>query len=116
MPDHRHYSPAVAELDALLCDPALRGRWPEGFTVDDVLAELMMLGRVAIDVRDDVAYAGDALPVACRLELRDAGAIFGEGRTLTAAALRCLIEAEAELAVQVARGLDAFDDLLGDAT
>lgn len=112
MPDHRHYSPAAAELDALLCDPALRGRWPEGFTVDDVLVELMLLGRVAIDVRD---VLGDALPFACRLELHDAGAIFGEGRTLTAAALRCLIEAEADLATEVARGLDALGDLLGDA-
>jgi hypothetical protein len=116
MPDHRHYSPAAAELDAILCDPALRGRWPEGFTVDDVLAELMMLGRVAIDVRDDVAYSLDALPFACRLELHDAGAIFGEGRTLTAAALRCLIEAEADLATEVARGLDALGDLLGDVS
>ena len=116
MADHRHYSPAVAELDALLCDPALRGRWPEGFTVDDVLAELMLLGHIAIDVRDDVAYSLDALPFACRLELHDAGAIFGEGRTLTAAALRCLIEAEADLATEVARGLDALGDLLGDAS
>jgi hypothetical protein len=115
MHEHRHYSPAVAELDALLCDPALRGRWPEGFTVDDVLAELMMLGRVALDVRDDPAYSGDALPFACRLELTDAGAIFGEGRTITAAALRCLIEAEADVASTVARGLDALGDLLGDA-
>src|ERR687895_532513 len=81
MHEHRHYSPALAELDALLCDPALRGRWPEGFTVDDVLAELMTLGRVAIDVRDDLSYSGDALPFACRLELHDAGATFGEGRT-----------------------------------
>jgi hypothetical protein len=114
MPEHRPYSPAAAELDALLCDPALRGRWPEGFTVDDVLAELMMLGRVAIDVRDESAYSGDALPFACRLELHERSAIFGEGRTLTAATLRCLIEAEADLAVQVARGLAALGDLLGD--
>jgi hypothetical protein len=114
MPDHRHYTPAAAELDAILCDPALRGRWPEGFTVDDVLAELMLLGHVAIDVRDDVTYAGDTLPFACRLELSDAGAIFGEGRTITAAALRCLIEAESDIAGEVARGLDAIGDLLGD--
>ena len=112
MPDHRHYSAAAAELDALLCDPALRGRWPEGFTVDDVLAELLLLGRVVLDVRDDLAYSGDALPFACRLELHDAGAIFGEGRTLTAASLRCLIEAECDLTQQVARALDALGDLL----
>ena len=114
MHEHRPYSPAVAELDALLCDPALRGRWPEGFTVDDVLAELMALGRVALDVRDAPAFSGDALPFACRLELHDETAIFGEGRTLTAAALRCLIEAEAALAHEVARGLDALGELLGD--
>jgi hypothetical protein len=42
MPDHRHYSPAAAELDALLCDPALRGRWPEGFT--EVARGLAALG------------------------------------------------------------------------
>jgi len=112
MPDHRDQSPAEAELDVLLRDPGLRGRWPEGFTVDDVLLELLRLGRVAIDVRD---MLGDALPFACRLELRDAGAVFGEGRTLTAAALRCLIEAEDDLATEVARGLDAFGDLLADA-
>jgi len=112
MPDHRHYSPAQAELDAILCDPALRGRWPEGFTVDDVLAELMLLGHVAIDVRDDLTFAGDVLPFACRLELSDASAIFGEGRTITAAALRCLIEAESDLESEVARGLDALGDLL----
>jgi hypothetical protein len=116
MPEHRHYSPAMAELDSILVHPALRGRWPEGFTVDDVLAELMTLGRVGIDVRADLSYSGDALPFACRLELHDAGAIFGEGRTLTAAALRCLIEAEADLAHEVARGLDALGDLLGDGT
>jgi len=112
MPDHRHRSPAEAELDVLLRDPVLRGRWPEGFTVDDVLIELLLLGRVAIDIRD---VLGEALPFACRLELRDAGAVFGEGRTLTAAALRCLIEAEDDLATEVARGLDALGDLLADA-
>jgi hypothetical protein len=81
-----------------------------------VLAELMMLGRVALEVRDDLTYSGDALPFACRLELHDAGAIFGEGRTLTAAALRCLIEAESDLAHEIARGLDALGDLLGDVS
>ena len=75
------------------------------------LLELLLLGRVAIDVRD---VLGDALPFACRLELKDAGAVFGEGRTLTAAALRCLIEAEDDLATEVARGLDALGDMLAD--
>ena len=40
--------------------------------------------------------------------------MFGEGRSLAAAALRCLIEAEADLAAEVARGLDALGDLLDD--
>ncbi len=111
MADHRHSSPAAAELDAVLSDPVLRGRWPEGFTVDDVLAELMLLGRVGVDVR----VAGDGPPFACRLELHDESAIFGVGQTLTAASLRCLIEAEHDLEHEVARGLDALLDLLGDA-
>jgi hypothetical protein len=42
------------------------------------------------------------------------GAIFGDGHTLTAAALRCLIEAEADLAEEVERGLGALRDLLGE--
>jgi hypothetical protein len=115
MPERREYSPAAAEMEGLLGHPALRGRWPDGFAVDDVLTELMLLGRVAIDVRDDRSYSGDALPFACRLELRDASATFGEGRTLIAATLRCLIEAEADLAAEVARGIGALGDLLGEA-
>jgi hypothetical protein len=43
------------------------------------------------------------------------GASFGAGRSLTAAALRCLLEAEAELDAEVARGIDAFGELLEDA-
>ena len=31
---------------------------------------------------------------------------------MAAAALRCLIEAEADLAIQVARGFEALDELL----
>jgi hypothetical protein len=48
------------------------------------------------------------------VERNDSGAAFGEGRTLTAAALRCLIEAEADVAAEVARGLEALGDLLGE--
>jgi hypothetical protein len=111
-------SPAAAELDALLGHPALTGRWPGGFTGDDVLAELMTLGRISIDVREDLPCGPEDVPpsFACRLELRDdgVGAIFGEGHSLTAAALRCLIEAEADLAAEVERGLGALRDLLGD--
>ena len=106
-------TPAAAELDELLGHHALRGRWPEGFTGDDVLDELVALGRLAVDVRDD----DDARRFTCRVELRDdaVGASFGAGRSLTAAALRCLIEADAELAAEVERGLDALGDLLEGA-
>ena len=105
---------AAAELDELLGHPALRGRWPEGFTSDDVLDQLTQIGRLTIDVRDD----DTAARFTCRLELRgeeSLGASFGAGRSLTAAALRCLMEAEAELDSEVARGLDALGELLEDA-
>ena len=109
-------SPAAAELHVLLGHPTLAGRWPLGFTSDDVLDALRGLGRIRIDVRDELPDTLAAPAFACTLELRDesAGAIFGEGRSLTAAALRCLIEAEAELAAEVERGLGALRDLLGD--
>ena len=109
---------AGAELEMLLGHPALAGRWPDGFTGDDVLADLMALGRISIKVRDDVPYAGDDIPprFACRLELREdaPGAISGNGHSLTAAGLRCLIEAESDLAAEVERGLGALGELLGD--
>ena len=107
-------TPAAAELDELLGHPSFKGRWPEGFTSDDVLDALDAIGRLCIDVRDDEA----ASRFTCRVELRGdeaVGASFGAGRTLTAAALRCLLEAEAELDAEVARGLDAFGELLEDA-
>ena len=80
-------TPAAAELDELLGHPALRGRWPRGFTSDDVLDELAV--RPAHDrVRDD----DTAARFTCRVSsARAAGASFGAGRSLTAAALRCLI-------------------------
>ena len=106
-------TPAAVELDALLGHPALRGRWPEGFTSDDVLDELIAIGRLAVDVRDEDAAAR----FTCRLELRHGGvgASFGAGRSLTAAAIRCLLEAEAELAAEVERGLGALGELLEGA-
>ena len=106
-------TPAGVELDALLGHPALRGRWREGFTSDDVLDELIAIGRLAIDVRDD----DESARFTCRLELRPdgVGASFGTGRSLTAAALRCLLEADAELTAEVERGLDALGELLEDA-
>jgi hypothetical protein len=106
-------SPAAVELDVLLGDPALAGRWPGGFTGDDVLDELTSLGVIGLDVRD----GRDGARFVCRLALRDggAGAISGAGRSLTAAALRCLIDAEAELAAEVARGLRSLGRLLEGA-
>ena len=106
-------TPAAVELDVLLGHPALRGRWPDGFTSDDVLDELIAIGRLAIDVRDD----DESARFTCRLELRPdgVGASFGTGRSLTAAALRCLLETESELSAEVERGLDALGDLLEGA-
>ena len=109
-------SPAAAELDVLLDHPSLRGRWPGGFTADDLLEALMALGRITLHVRDDVRAPADAPSrFACRLELREegVGAVVGAGHTLTAAGLRCLIQAEAELSAEVERGLDALRELLG---
>jgi len=107
-------TPAAVELDELLGHPALRGRWPGGFTSDDVLDALVAIGRLAVDVRDD---DDDSVRFTCRLELRHegVGASFGVGRSLTAAALRCLLEADAELTAEVERGLDALGELLEDA-
>jgi hypothetical protein len=108
---------AAAELDALLRRAAVAGRWPDGFTTDDVLGELMTLGRVRIDVRDAAPLARDgAVRFCCVLELRDepAGSITGEGRTLTAAALRCLLDADAEVRAEMERVLDRFGELLRD--
>jgi hypothetical protein len=109
--------PATAELDVLLRHPVLRERWPDGFTTDDVLAELMELGRVAVAVGDRSPRAGDdPSRFTCRLELRDepVGSVCGQGRTLTAAALRCLLEAEADLRSAVEHALNRLGDLLGE--
>jgi hypothetical protein len=103
---------AAAELDQLLGHRALHGRWPGGFTSDEVLDDLMALGLIAIEVREH----DPERRFACRLELRGerAGEVRGAGRSLTAATLRCLIEAEADLAAEVERGLGELRDLLGD--
>ena len=108
---------AAAELELLLAEPGLRGRWPAGFTTDDVLRELTALGRVRLDVRDAAEPANDdPHRFACRLELRNepAGSVDGAGRTLTAAALRCLLEADAEVRAEMDRVLARFGDLLGE--
>ena len=102
----------ATELHELLGHAALRGRWPGGFTSDDVLDELLALGCLAVEIRDD----DPSVRFTCRIDRRDGGvgAVFGTGRSLTAAALRCLIEAEAELSDEVARGLLGFGRLLDD--
>ncbi len=107
-------SAAAAELDTLLSDPSLRRRWPHGFTSDDVLDELTLLGHVVVAVRE--APPARVPPFTCRLELHEpgAGAVFGGGLSLTAAALRCLVEAEDEFAGEVQRGLADLADLLDD--
>ena len=108
---------AAAELDGLLRDPALAARWPDGFTTDDVMAELLALGRVELAVGDAAPRShDDPGRFACRLELRDepAGAVRGQGRTLTAAALRCLLEAEADLRSALEVAFARFGELLGE--
>jgi hypothetical protein len=107
---------AAAELDDLLAHPALHGRWPDGLTTDDVLAELMALGRIGLDVRDGTPLQDDPRRFTCRVELRDEphGFVEAEGRTLTAAAIRCLIEAEADLRCAIEQALERFSELLGE--
>lgn len=107
---------AAAELESLLADPRLQGRWRGGFTTDDVLAELHRIGRVRLGIRDG-ALDAEGIPspeyaVALVLRGESDGRVLGKGRTLTAAAVRCLLEAEADLADEVLRGLASIDDLL----
>jgi hypothetical protein len=103
---------AAAELDELLAHPGLAGRWPDGFTTDDVLLELTTLGRVRVDV--PAGALGEA-GYGCRLELDDDphGSATGRGRTLTAAALRCLLDAEHDLRAAIDDAIERFGDLLG---
>ena len=108
---------AAAELESLLREPALSGRWPDGFTTDDVMAELLALGRIGVEVSGAAPRSqDDPERFACRLELRDqpAGAVRGKGRTLTAAALRCLLEAEADLRSALELTFARFGQLLGE--
>jgi len=109
-----HAALAAEELRELLADPELTGRWPEGFTTDDVLADLHALGRVGITV-EDVRVAGRlGARYTCRVELREEplGASIGRGLSLTSAALRCLLELEADLSAEVRDVLAGFDELL----
>ena len=52
-------TPAAVELDALLGHPALRGRWTEGFTSDDVLDRVEQFG----DLFEPVLTLEQQLPV-----------------------------------------------------
>lgn len=107
---------ATAELESVLADPRLHGRWTDGFTTDDVLAALHEIGRLRLGVREGEPDAcGRAVTeYAVVVVLRDEsdGRATGRGLSLTAAALRCLLEAEGDLADEVRRGLASLDDLL----
>ena len=107
---------AHTELDALLADPRVRARWPGGLTTDEVLAALYDIGELQLALReraeDGAARVTAEYAVVIALRDTSAGRVTGRGRTLTAAALRCLLEAEADLADEVRRGLAALGDLL----
>jgi len=92
---------AARELDRLLRGPLLLERWPDGLTTDDLLAALGELGTLTLGA------PGEGRPsYRCRLVLHDgSGGCAGSGLTLTAAALRCLLEAEADIAALAAEGL-----------
>ncbi len=92
---------AARELDRLLRGPVLLERWPDGLTTDDVLSALGEFGQLAL-----VAPSEGFERYRCSLVLRDgAGGCSGTGLTLTAAAVRCLLEAEEGIAALAAEGL-----------
>jgi hypothetical protein len=92
---------AARELDRLLRGPVLLARWPDGLTTDDVLRALAELGRVAL-----VAPSEQLERYRCSLVLPDgAGSCSGTGLTLTAAAVRCLLELEEGIAALAADGI-----------
>ena len=96
-----HGHDAARELDRLLRGPVLLARWPDGLTTDDLLGELAELGQLAL-----VAPAEDSARFRCSLVLHDgAGSCSGTGLTLTAAAVRCLLEAEEGIAALAADGI-----------
>ena len=102
---------AARELDRLLRGPMLLQRWPDGLTTDDLLAALGDLGTLALGAPCEVRPR-----YRCRLVLKDgSGECLGRGLTLTAAALRCLLEAEAEIAALAAEGLAELERHLNAA-
>jgi hypothetical protein len=109
---------ANPDLHSLLAEPVVRRRWPAGLTTDDILDELHGLGRLHVRVEEAASAVGRPTPrYTCAIELREGGVglVVGRGRTLTVAALRCLVDVESELDEEVRRGLTAFDDLLDTA-
>lgn len=97
MPGHE----ADRELVRLLRGPVLLQRWPDGLTTDDVLAALSELGSLTL-----AAPADGHEHYRCSLTLHgEAGGCSGAGLTLTAAAVRCLLEAEEGIAALAADGL-----------
>ena len=92
---------ADRELDRLLRGPVLLARWPDGLTTDDVLGALSELGRIAL-----AAPTEGLERYRCSLALHDgAGSCSGSGLTLTAAAVRCLLEADEGIASLAADGI-----------
>ena len=92
---------AGRELERLLKGPVLLARWPGGLTTDDVLGALSELGRITL-----AAPSEELERYRCSLALHDgAGRCSGSGLTLTAAAVRCLLEAEEGIAALAADGI-----------
>jgi len=104
-----HGDDAGRELDGLLRGGVLLERWPDGLTTDDVLGALSELGRLSLDAPSDGRER-----YRCSLTLRaDDGSCSGTGLTLTAAAVRCLLEAEEGIAALAAHGLAELQRSLG---
>ena len=104
-----HGDDAGRELVRLLKGPVLLERWPDGLTTDDVLGALSELGRLSL-----AAPTEELERYRCSLFLHDgAGRCSGSGLTLTAAAVRCLLEAEEGIAALAAGGLGELQRSLG---
>jgi hypothetical protein len=104
-----HGEDARRELVGLLRGDVLLGRWPDGLTTDDVLGALSELGRLEL-----AAPSEGRERFRCSLTLHaDGGGCSGTGLTLTAAAVRCLLEAEEGIAALAADGLAELQRSLG---
>jgi len=104
-----HRDEADRELKLLLTGPVLLERWPGGLTTDDVLGALSELGRLNLNAPEEGRER-----YRCALTLRGgAGSCSGTGLTLTAASVRCLLEAEEGIAALAAEGLAELQRSLG---